>query len=473
MTASYYPIALSLQGRTAVVIADGALADEKVRALLRAGAVVRVIAEASTPLLDELAASETITLHVRTYRTGDLDGASIAIAAPRDRTLNRAIHAEAEASRVLLNAVDDVPYCHFIAPAIVRRGPITVAVSTSGTSPALASHLKHAIRRVVRREHGRFAALLGALRPEVTKRIPDPERRKRLWTEIVASGALRLIARKRGRAARTVVGRLIDAAATGVHARVAPRGHVTLVGAGPGRPGLVTVAGLRALRRADVVLYDRLASRALLRAAPPHAELIAAGKQARGQRVTQEWINETLVRHARCGRRVVRLKGGDPFVFGRGGEECAALRNAGVRYRVIPGVTSAVAAASAAGIPVTHRGVASAFVVVTAEQAASHADQPDWTSIARIPTIVVMMGLAQLRAVAARLRDAGLGDDTPCAIVAAATLRSQRTAIGTLATIADLAAAASIASPATLVIGHVVPLGAAAAPIPQLTDILQ
>jgi uroporphyrin-III C-methyltransferase/precorrin-2 dehydrogenase/sirohydrochlorin ferrochelatase len=456
---AYYPIALSLRGRIAVVIADGALAEGKVRALLAAGARVALVSERPTDGLQELAAESKIELRQRAYREGDLRDAYLAIAAPPDRAQNRAIWSEAESLGVLLNAVDDVEHCHFIAPAIVNRGPVTVAVSTSGASPALAVRLRDSIARVVRPEHGQLATILGEMRESVARRVPDLERRKQLWFDVVDSDALCTLASRSRGDARSIVERLVARAETVATTRatdlVEARGAVTLVGAGPGRPGLVTVEGLRAIRCADAVVYDRLVHPALLRAAPVHARRIFAGKAPRGDRHAQDWINETLISLAREGLRVVRLKGGDPFVFGRGAEECAALSAAGIPYRVVPGISSAIAAPGAAGIPVTHREHAAAFVVVAGERAAS-ASPVDWAAIARIPTIVVMMGVFQLRTVLDRLQAHGLGGETPAAIVASATRSCQRTLIGTVATLADQADAAAIAPPATLIVGDVV-----------------
>lgn len=453
MTARYYPVSLSLEGRRAVVIADGDLAAVKTRALLDVGAIVTVITSHPVRDVTALHAEGRIELRARPYQRGDLDGAYIAIACPTDRALNSAIFSEAEERRVLLNAVDDVEHCHFIAPALVQRGPVTVAISTSGASPALAVRLRQLIERVVRPEHGRLAQLLGGMRGDIANRVPDLERRKELWFAAVDSSAVHALKRGNDREARIIVDRAVTRATTG--ARERKQGFVTLVGAGPGRPGLITVEGLRALRKADVVLYDRLVHPALLRAAPAHAQRAFVGKSPRGASMPQEWINDSLVSLANDGLNVVRLKGGDPFVFGRGAEECAALRAAGIPHRVIPGISSAIAAPGAAGIPVTHREVSSAFVVVSGEQAAS-ATPLDWEGIARIPTIVVMMGVAQLPVVIDRLRSHGVTGDTPAAVIAAATRGDERRVVGTVATIAVLVERASIEPPATLIVGGVV-----------------
>jgi len=233
---------------------------------------------------------------------------------------------------------------------------------------------------------------------------------------------------------------------------------VFLVGAGPGDPGLITAKGLELLRSADVVAYDRLVSPALVAAAPASAERVFVGKECYESGTRQQDINALLVDRARRGHTVVRLKGGDPFVFGRGAEECEALRAAGVPFQVIPGVTSATAVPAAAGIPVTHRWVASAFAVVAGHESDGRSDL-DWQALARVPTLVVLMGLSALPDIVARLRAQGMTPDTPAAVIASGTLPEQRTVVGTLDDIVDLVAGAGLEPPATVVIGEVVRVG--------------
>jgi uroporphyrin-III C-methyltransferase len=234
-------------------------------------------------------------------------------------------------------------------------------------------------------------------------------------------------------------------------------GIVYIVGAGPGDPGLITVQGLRRLRAADVVVYDRLVNPVLLEEAPPTAERIPVGKHAGGRFASQEEVNRLLIERAGSGRTVVRLKGGDPFVFSRGGEEAEALHAAGIRYEIVPGVTSAVAAPAYAGIPVTHRRHASAFAVVTGHEAQGTLDL-DWEALARMPTLVVLMGLGRLREIVARLLACGMSPSVPAAVVTAGTTPHQRTVAGSLATIAARVQEAAIETPATLIVGEVVRL---------------
>ena len=448
MTA-FYPVFLDLRGRRAVVIGGDAVAEQKVRGLVAAGAHVTLVSPDVTPALTDLGRRGAIELRRRGYHDGDLAGAWLAIAAV-NRTVNAAVWAEAERLGVPLNAVDDLEHSSFIAPAIHREGDITVAVSTGGKSPALAVRLRQRIARLVGRAEARLCALLGELRPELAARVPDARGRTALWYAIVDSDVIDFVRRGDIEGARGRIEELI-----GPHP-LSPSpfgrgGTVYLVGAGPGDPGLITAKGLELLRSADVVVYDRLVSPALLAQAPVEAERILRGTD-------QQDVNALLIDRAREGLNVVRLKGGDPFVFGRGAEECAALRAAGVRYQVVPGVTSATGVPAAAGIPVTHRGVASAFAVVAGHECEGPSDL-DWEALARVPTLVVLMGLSALPDIVARLRAQGAAPDTPVAVIASGTLPEQRTVVGSLGDIADLVAGAGLEPPATVVIGDVVRVG--------------
>ncbi|HUK20834.1 MAG TPA: siroheme synthase CysG [Gemmatimonadales bacterium] len=471
---SFYPVFLVLKGRRAVVVGGGAVAEQKVRGLLDAGARVTVVSPALTWKLEDLAAINAITLVGRPYTDGDLDGAFIAIAATDDRSVNEAVWAEAERRGVLLNAVDDVPHCSFIAPAIHRVGDITVAVSSGGKSPVLAVRLRDRIRSLIGPDQAQFLELLGELRPEVTARIADAKQRTRLWYRIVDSDAGEYVRRGDLAGARQRIESLIASTESGEPLEAAPRGIVYLVGAGPGDPDLITVRGLELLRRADVVVYDRLVHPGLVDRAPAWAERVFVGKRAEGHSVEQEKTNALLVSLAQAGKVVVRLKGGDPFVFGRGAEEAEALEQADVPFQIIPGITSAIAAPGAAGIPVTHRRHASAFAVAAGHECEGDSDL-DWEALARIPTLVFLMGLRGLPNIVARLVEHGLSPDTPAAVIASATLPEARAVAGTLATIAELAREANLESPATLVVGDVVRVGAligSGASLPLRTEVL-
>ena len=472
---TFYPVFLNLRGRRAVVIGGGAVAEQKVVGLLSAGAYVTVVSPETTPRLAELAAAGGIDLRRRPYRTGDLAGAWLVIAGTDDRAANAQVWAEAEREGVLLNAVDDLDHCSFIAPAIHREGDITVAVSTAGKSPALAARLRQRVARLIGPAEARLCELLGELRPEVAARVPDARARTTVWYRIVDSDVIEFVRRGDAEGARRRIDDLVHEVEPH-ESRLKPRlgtarkrgraassladgppGVVYLVGAGPGDPGLITAKGLEIVRSADVVVYDRLVAPSLVSQAPPEAERVFVGKRPHGggADLIQDEINALLIDRARRGRTVVRLKGGDPFVFGRGAEEGEAMHAAGVPFQVVPGVTSAIAVPAAAGIPVTHRRLASAFAVVTGHEC-DGASNLDWEALARVPTLVVLMGLSALPEITANLLAHGADPDTPAAAIASGTLPAQRTVVATLTTLATRVAEEGLEPPATVVIGEVV-----------------
>jgi len=393
-----YPIALDLSGRAVVVVGGGNVALRRARALVTAGAVVTVIAPAVRPEFDALG------VHVvpRAYRDGDLYGCWLAHAATDDPAVNAAVAAAAEQDRIWCVRADDASASAAWTPAVARHGDVTVAV-TAGADPRRAAKLRAALA---------LALADGSL----------PLRHHR-----VAAGAV---------------------------------GTVTLIGGGPGNPGLITVLGRRMLAEADVVVVDKLAPRGLLAELDPDVEVIDAGKAPHAHNLTQAQINDLIVSRARAGQRVVRLKGGDPFVFGRGGEEALACAAAGVPVRVIPGVTSAVAVPAFAGIPVTHRGITQDFAVASAHLDPSQPGATvDWESLARGPgTLVLLMGVARLPEISAELIKRGRDAATPVAVICDGTLPSQQVLTSTLGEVAADADRAGLRPPAVVVIGEVVRL---------------
>lgn len=478
----YYPVLLDLRDRRAVVVGGGTIAEGKVAPLVDAGAAVTVIAPDLTPGLAVRAREGRFTHVARAYAPGDLAGAHLAIAATDDPEVNHAVHAEAEAGGVLINVVDDPPYCGFILPSILRQGDLVVAVSTSGNAPALAVRIRERLERELGEEYGRFLELAGSIRAPLAERFPDFQIRKRLWYRLVDSDVLALLragdeARARERIAEIMGVRASDETAHRRGAEGAEKnknndvlfsapsaalrcnpGTVYLVGAGPGDPKLITARGLELLRRADVVVYDRLVSHALLDEAPAEAELVYAGKAPGGHCMPQEGINALLVREARLGKTVVRLKGGDPFVFGRGAEEALACAEAGVPWEVVPGVSSVVGVTARASIPLTTRGYGGSFAVATAHRAADGTDPLDWGALARMDTLIVLMGVERLVEVVERLRSHERPADTPIALIENGTLPNERVVVGTLASIVQQAEREQVHSPAVIVVGEVVRL---------------
>jgi uroporphyrin-III C-methyltransferase / precorrin-2 dehydrogenase / sirohydrochlorin ferrochelatase len=428
----YYPVFLDLTGQLCIVLGDGKFAIEKAGALREAGGDVQVISS-------------------RDYRPGALAGARLVVDASEDPEINRLSWEEAEAAGILINVVDRPAQCRFIAPAIVRRDPLLIAISTSGESPYLASALRARIERWLGREWGPFVALVGNVRRQLRARgvsIPD---QTRIYRRIVNSDVRNMIRR----------GRPDDAAHLAVAiAQAGPKaaGRVALVGAGPGDPDLLTFKARELLADADYVLHDALIAPETLALCGPDARLEDVGKRAGLESPRQEAITARLIELARAGSSVVRLKGGDPFVFGRGGEELAGLVRAGVEVVVVPGVTAALAAPAAVGIPVTLRGVASSLAITTAQGGGS-LDRLRELALAT-DTLVVLMPRGNLAEVAAVLADA-LGGSRPAAVISNATLPNQRSVTGTLEWIARLADQAALETPSTLVVGDVV----AAAPV--------
>jgi len=409
-----YPLMLSLAGKRAVVVGGGAVALRRASGLLAAGAQVQVIA----PVIDPELAALDVVWHRRRYRDGDLAGAWLVHAATDDAKVNAAVAAAADRQRVWCVRADDAAASAAWTPAVTRHGDVTIAV-TAGGDPRRAQRLRAAV-----------ALELAA------GRLPlRPQRRQR------RAGA--------GSAAR-------DSAALGS----AALGSVALVGGGPGDPGLITVRGRRLLAEADVVVVDKLAPRELLAELDPGVEVIDAGKAPHAHNLTQQQINALIVSRALEGCRVVRLKGGDPFVFGRGGEEALACVAAGVPFEVVPGVTSAVAVPACAGIPVTHRGVTQDFAVVSAHLDPSHPGATvDWAALARGPgTLVLLMAVAQLEQIAAELIKHGRDAGTPVAVISDGTTPRQEVLTSWLGQVAADADRLGVRPPAVVVVGEVVRL---------------
>ncbi|HEY2666524.1 MAG TPA: siroheme synthase CysG [Actinomycetota bacterium] len=449
-----YPVSLDLEGRRCVVVGGGTVAEHKVQGLLDARAAVTVVAAAFTPALRELAARGELELLHRPYARGDLAGAFLTIAATDDGAVNAEVFAEASERKVLCNAVDDVTHCHFAAPSIVRRGDLTISVSTGGKAPALAKRLRQILAAQFGDEWGVLIEVLAHARAAALEgsggtRDVDFATWAQRWAVALDGDLVGMV--REGRAGE--VAEIVRSALAGeLPAGAAAPGSVAIVGAGPGDPRLISVRGRQLLDAADVVVYDRLVHPSLWAG----KDAIDAGKEPGAHRVDQAQINELLVRLAREGRRVVRLKGGDPFVFGRGAEEAEALAAAGVRYEVVPGITSAVAAVGAAGIPVTDRRLSSSFAVVTGHCATG---EVDWDRLATaVDTLVVLMGLRRLPEIVERLLAAGRPGDTPAAVVENGSLPGQRVVASSLAELPAAVGRAALSPPAVIVVGDVVRL---------------
>lgn len=452
----YFPIFLDLRGQDVLVVGGGVVAERKVRALVTAGAVVHVVARAISPGLQALLVNETVRAIAGGYDELQLAGKRLVFAATDDAELNHRVFHDAERFGVPANVVDDKAHCRFISPAVVDRSPVQVAISTGGASPVLARRIRRWIERLLPFGLGKVASAAGALRDEVKKQL-DAGSGRRFWESRLTDANLQ---RWSGKAQSVILAEMKSVLR---HAKPAkPRGMVFLVGAGPGNPDMLTLRALDVLGSADVVLYDRLVSDEVLELARRDAERIYVGKEAGNHHCRQEEIHRILLEQAARGRTVVRLKGGDAFIFGRGGEELEALRRANVPYEVVPGITAAIGCAAFAGIPLTHRSHSQSVTFVTGHQARDVDGRPqkiDWGGIAGTgKTAVVYMGVKQAEALRAGLLDANISADQPVALVENGSRENQRVIAGTVATIPALARQVSSGSPGLLIIGQVAAL---------------
>ena len=437
-----FPAFLKLAGRRVVVVGGGRVAASKIRALADAGADVTVIA----PAVCAAAEQADVRVTRRPFQPADLDGVWLAVAAATPE-VNKQVADAAEQRRVFVNAVDDPPHASLYLGGVVRRAGVTFAISTDGRAPALAGLLRQALDALM--PAGQLERWMAeAIRLRRTwraERVPFPERRPQLLDALVRLHAADAAAAT-GTAADTIV--------------TAARGFVSLVGAGPGDPSLLTVKATRRLDTADLLLYDGLVPAAIV-ALAPRAQRFSVGKRAGRKAMDQETIHRLMIRAARRGKRVVRLKCGDPFVLGRGGEEALALRAAAIPFEVVPGVTSVVAAPQAAGIPLTHRGLASGFAVVS-----GHAEEAFRPLVAPLVpnamTLVVLMGVRTRGRLAETLLDAGWRPDTPVAVVTGASQPEEQQWVGRLDGLGE-APVDRGGIPGTIVIGDVVALGSRAA----------
>jgi uroporphyrin-III C-methyltransferase / precorrin-2 dehydrogenase / sirohydrochlorin ferrochelatase len=456
----YLPIFLRLDSRPVVVVGGGAVALRKVTWLLRAGARVTVIAPRLHPQLRAQASRGELTHIDAEFAATHLANAVAAVAATDDRAINTAVSYAAREQRIPVNVVDDAGLSSFIFPAIIDRSPLLVAVSSSGHAPVLARRVREQIEALLPARLGALARFMGERRKAVQRSLSGLARRA-FWERVAAGPvASRVLGGDEPAAERALAHEITRAQRPGACAAAgsAP-GEVYLIGAGPGDADLLTLRALQRLQQADVILYDRLVSPQVLERARRDAELIFVGKES-GQSGQQERINELLVSLAREGKRVARLKGGDPFVFGRGGEEIEVLAAHNIPYSIVPGITAALGAAAAAALPLTHRRLAHSVTLVNGHQEGDTA--PDWRFFANPRhTVVVYMGVAQLPAIVARLRAAGAAPEHPVALIAHATLPQQRILRGSLANIASLAARERIVPPALLIAGDVAALAAA------------
>jgi uroporphyrin-III C-methyltransferase/precorrin-2 dehydrogenase/sirohydrochlorin ferrochelatase len=451
----YFPIFIRLAEQPVLVVGGGEVAARKIELLLRAGAHVTVVAPELIAVLAEKVASGTIDHLDVEFHPDHLLGKRLAIAATSKRAVNAWVATHAERLNIPVNVVDDRELSRFIVPAIVDRSPVIVAVASSGDAPVLTRRLREKLEAFLPQRLGVLAQLAGKLRPIVKAKVEHPSARRRFWEKFFDGSIASDVLAGREQPDSASIERRIDENFASSASNREPAGEVVLVGAGPGDPGLLTLRALRALQNADVVLYDRLVSAEVLDLARRDAERIYVGKAAGKAHVSQEGINELLVKLAKQGKRVCRLKGGDPFIFGRGGEELEALAAEGIRFEVVPGVTAAAGCAAYSGIPLTHRDHAQAVTFVTGH-CKGETSNVDWELVSRPnQTAVFYMGLNHLGTIVEQLLAHGVPADRAAAVIEQGTSARQRVVTASITELASRVSEAGIESPALLIVGEV------------------
>lgn len=448
-----YPLFADLTGLPVLVVGGGHVAERKTAALLSAGAKVRVGAPSLTPALMQQAEEGKIEHLAGAFQPAWLDDVWLVIAATDDHELNARVATHAEERRILANVVDAPALSRFQVPAMVDRTPLTVAVSTGGAAPVIARRVREMLETELDHALGPLTALAQRYRTRISQRWPDLAERRAFYDWLHDGPVMALLRNARPGEAERILLDALDA-----NEPTSRQGSVVLVGAGPGDPGLLTLRALRALNRADVILHDSLVSEAVLTLARRDAERIDVGKRCGGRHTQQEQIHQLLLEQAQAGKLVVRLKGGDPFVFGRGGEEMEFLHQHGIACEIVPGITAAVACAAYAGIPLTHREHARSVHLLTGHGKES-LDAMDWPALAQDhQTLAVYMGVARLDEFTQRLLEHGRRPDTPFAIIENGTLPQQRVVSGVLRELPARAREHGIHPPALLIVGEVAAL---------------
>ena len=452
----HLPIFLNVKGQRALVVGGGTLAARKADLLARAGCDLTVLTPEMNDDLARVVAEYRINHKTGDLSADDVNGCVIVFGASADSAINLQLHELATAAGVLVNISDTTDLCDFIMPAIVDRSPLLISISSGGATPLLTRMLKARFETTIPAAYGRLAEFAGSYRDRVKAAISNMARRRRFWETMIAGPVAEHLFSGQEDEAAALMDRLLEDAA--VDGDQVAEGEVYLVGTGPGDPDLLTFRALRLMQQADVVLYDRLIGDGILNLVRRDASRIYVGKMKDDHSVPQEEISEMLIRLAQEGKRVLRLKGGDPFVFGRGGEEIATLAENGINFQVIPGVTAANGCATYAGIPLTHRDHAQGYIVVTGHEKDGKLSL-DWESLIQPRrTVVIYMGLTSLGAITDGFLSHGADPETPAAVIENGTRAGQRVITGTLQSLHGQSTEAEIKSPALIIIGSVVTL---------------
>ncbi len=447
----YLPIFTKLDNKPVLVVGGGEVALRKCRAFLKARASVTLVAPWFCDELKEHAHNNEVTLIDAYFDESHLDGKMLVIAATDRDEVNNNVFELANARNVFVNVVDDQPKCTFIFPSIVDRDPITIAISSAGTAPVLARRLREKLETLIPHHIGPLATLVGGFRDKVKKRFKHFSDRRQFWEGVFDSSVVSKVQTGDTQAAQQQLEQMLDAKAE-------PEGEVYIVGAGPGDPELLTLKALQLMQQADVVVYDFLVSDEIMELVRRDADLICVGKRLGDHSVVQDDTNQMLVDLAKQGKKVCRIKGGDPFIYGRGGEEVQVLAANNVNYQIVPGITAAAGCSAYAGIPLTHRDHAQAIQFVTGH-CKKDGQELDWQSLAKAnQTLAIYMGVIKSPHIQSELLKHGRKADTPVAIIENGTRKNQRVVTGQLGELADLIQRNSIISPALLIIGEVAAL---------------
>jgi uroporphyrin-III C-methyltransferase/precorrin-2 dehydrogenase/sirohydrochlorin ferrochelatase len=452
----HLPVFLDVKGKRTLIVGNGVSAARKADLLLRAGSDLTVVAPQLGEELSNLAETYAFSHQSTELVADDLKGCLIVFGCSSEDPVNQHLRALAASAGIPVNVSDKTEDCDFIMPAVVDRTPLLIAISSGGTSPLLVRMLKARFETTIPAAYGRLAGFAGGYRDRIKELIPNLTRRRRFWEAMVSGPvAEHIFSSQLTQAESLMESQLREAAVAGDQP---PRGEVYLVGTGPGDPDLLTFRALRLMQQADVVLYDRLIGDGILNLVRRDAERIYVGKLKNNHTVSQEEIGRMLIELAQKGKRVLRLKGGDPFVFGRGGEEIEALSEHGITFQVVPGVTAANGCAAYAGIPLTHRDHAQACVFVTGHEKNGELNL-NWKSLIQPrQTVVLYMGLSSLEAITSGFLDHGAPPSTPAAVIENGTRAGQRVITGTLESLMDKTSEAGVKSPALIIVGSVVSL---------------
>ncbi len=450
----YLPLFVDLKERPCLVVGGGDIAARKSGLLRKAQAKVTIVSPAVSATTQALIDAGEVKWLKSEFSAEHLQNMLLVIAATDNELVNREVHREAKTQKILINVADCPELCDFILPSILDRSPIVVAVSSGGKSPILARQLRARLETLIPPAYGRLADLVGRYRQAVQDKLPKISMRRRFWESVLQGKVADHVLAGRDKIGEQTLQAILDETQIEDH----QQGEVYLVGAGPGDPELLTFKALRLMQQADVVFYDRLVSKEVLALVRKEAEHVYVGKQRDWHAVRQEEINQLLLKQAQQGKRVLRLKGGDPFIFGRGGEEIETLAAENIPFQVVPGITAASGCASYAGIPLTHRDYSQSCTFVTGQLKEGELDL-NWPALVQPrQTVVVYMGLAGLSVLSQKLQQHGLAADTPAALVQQGTTEHQKVWVSTISELPDLAEREKPAAPTLVIIGDVVKL---------------